>query len=256
MAIADDQAAAFPRDVWELKVNSLKEIAAKLKDNSFTPEQRIQVALAAMELAERAAAEEQFGPALEIGRMAGAAARPVGNTELKTELRRREIRLQSMQGSWELAQKARERLKSDPENPRDHQAVGTYLCLVRGEWDAGLPHLAKGDHPDWKPAAVKDMAGLNSPQAQVAVADLWWEAGQRGRGGERDHLLARAHHWYCRAVAAVTGLTRARVEARLREIERTPGAWQARAPEAAQAEDLGVFSRPPPASVRVGGPEP
>ena len=48
-------------------------------------------------------------------------------------------------------------LKANPGDTAAHLALGRYFCLVKGDWEAGLPHLAQGDDPDLKALAEEDL---------------------------------------------------------------------------------------------------
>src|SRR5262249_43078345 len=52
----------------------------------------------------------------------------------------------------------RKALRANPDAPAAAAKVGRFLCLVKGDWDAGLPLLAKGNDPKLKAAAEKDLA--------------------------------------------------------------------------------------------------
>jgi len=72
------------------------------------------------------------------------------------------------------------------------------------------------------------------PNEQVELGDGWWELAQSHEGRRRETLLLRAGSWYAAAKARLsTGLTLAKVEKRLREVERI-GRPAPKAPTAAK----------------------
>ena len=89
--------------------------------------------------------------------------------------------------------------------------MGRYFCLVKGDWEAGLPHLAQGDDPAlralaeddlkqtppvWKPAAGVAPPAQVPAAAAMKLADAWWDLAQKAHDQERDCMLVRAGYWY------------------------------------------------------------
>jgi WD40 repeat protein/formylglycine-generating enzyme required for sulfatase activity len=115
---------------------------------------------------------------------------------------------------------ARETLKTDPNNAQANLTVGRSLCLVKDDWSAGLPHLAKGSD-----AALRELAAKEWPKPPTAADDLlaladgWWQAARAVEGPLRDAAMRHAGVWYERAQSGVTSsLMKSRIENRLAEI--------------------------------------
>ena len=103
-------------------------------------------------------------------------------------------------------QEATATLKEKPDDPEANLALGKYRCFNRGDWDKGLPMLAKGDDGKLKALAEKDIAGAASAKEQAKLADAWWNV-SRGR----------AIYWYEQALPGLAGLEKDRVEKRIGE---------------------------------------
>jgi hypothetical protein len=100
----------------------------------------------------------------------------------------------------DLSTRAGQTLAASPDDPEAHLAEGRYLCLVRNDWDAGLPHLAKGSHPALAEAAAQELAKPQDVPGQVKLADLWWDlADKEGNAFDKRRIQARARSWYERA---------------------------------------------------------
>jgi WD40 repeat protein len=97
-----------------------------------------------------------------------------------------------------------------------------YVCCRRGDWDRGLPLLARGNDPALHAAAVMDLASPTRPEAQVEVADTWWTLAATQAGHVRAALQRRAGYWYQQALPHLTGLTRGRVKENLKGISPHP----------------------------------
>jgi hypothetical protein len=108
----------------------------------------------------------------------------------------------------------------DKPGPNDSEAIGRYLCFVKGDWDAGLPHLIAGAKPPLKTAAEKEALKPQDAAAQVELADLWWDIGQKEKSAWRkERIFARAKVWIDLAAPTATGLIKVRVQKRLDDLE-------------------------------------
>jgi hypothetical protein len=93
-------------------------------------------------------------------------------------------------------------------------------CFTKGNFDIGLPMLAKGSDETLRTLAQKDLAGPETMPEQAALGDAWWARAEKETGVSRQRIRERAAHWYSRAVKETTGLTRVRMERRLEELGR------------------------------------
>lgn len=118
--------------------------------------------------------------------------------------------------------KARQARTVNPDDPAACTTVGQFECIYRGNWEAGLPLLAKGDQAALKAAAAKDLAAPPEPSGQVEAGDAWWELSEKETGMPRESLRSRALFWYGRALPRVTGLTKVKLEARFKELGQQP----------------------------------
>jgi len=87
--------------------------------------------------------------------------------------------------------------------------------MARSDWDAGLPHLAKGGDPAFKSVAEKDLGKPSETADQVALGDRWWDLAEKATGDARGRLRSRAAFWYTQARDRLSGLTLARIEKRI-----------------------------------------
>jgi len=97
---------------------------------------------------------------------------------------------------FERAKQANTTLAKKPDDPEANFTAGKYLCLVKGDWDKGLPLLAKGSDAKLKELAQKELAGPKDAAEQAAVGDGWWA--QETRNWWEDHYRAQRepnHQW-------------------------------------------------------------
>ncbi|MDD3896776.1 MAG: hypothetical protein PHU04_02965 [Candidatus Peribacteraceae bacterium] len=60
-----------------------------------------------------------------------------------------------------------------PQNASEHQSLGEYLLLARGDWERGLPHVAQGTDRAMAEAAKLTLQGGDTAEERVAVVRAW-----------------------------------------------------------------------------------
>jgi cyclophilin family peptidyl-prolyl cis-trans isomerase len=104
-------------------------------------------------------------------------------------------------------------LAATSDDPAANEAAGRLLAFGRGDWAAGLPHLAKSADAALKDAAAKDAATPADAAERADVGELWWQVAQK----EKDPL-AKARQ-LARAAAAWEKVQGERAAALLPKIE-------------------------------------
>lgn len=170
------------------------------------------------EVIDRALAEDRYEPALNLATAAyHLSMKPAGREYRKPTYDRRQ-EIQALVDQWKKLEEARATLTERPDDPAANQALGSWLCLEKGDWAAGLPHLAKGSDESLKRLASEELSSSpTSTEAQLKLADAWWNLAESRKGREKDSLLLHAASWYQAAHAATTGLVRVKVDKRLAE---------------------------------------
>jgi hypothetical protein len=71
-------------------------------------------------------------------------------------------------------------IKSQPDDAAANSVVAQYLCFVRGDWQRGLPALAKSDIDRLKTVAAAEISLLNAENRDTKqvfdLAGAWWAA--------------------------------------------------------------------------------
>lgn len=209
--------AGFQVDPVRLKENAL-EVAAT---NSTSAEDQQSLSEAALQVADEAISREAYDSAEKLARMSGVSARKAKNIALATRADLKLKEVSDLRTRAEKIKRARDVLSSSPEDPAANGQVGFYLCVNLGQWEQGLPLLAKADNPGAKALAARDLKQPQETSQQVALGDGWWDLGEKEDATTRMALRKRASFWYAKAAPNVTGLAKAKIEKRLAEI---PGA--------------------------------
>jgi len=96
--------------------------------------------------------------------------------------------------------------------------VGRFLCFYRGQWEEGLPHLARGSDDELRLLAARELTGPTSPSDQADLAESWFFLAKRYRDHARRQLALHAKTWYDRCLDGLEGDAKQRAEGNLREI--------------------------------------
>jgi len=166
--------------------------------------------------------------------------REVKGEQLLQRLREQRSEMAEYQRDFDNVKNAREKLKATPEDPEANATLGRFLCIFQGEWDEGLPLLAKGGKGGLADLARKDLAAPTEVKDQLAVANGWWGIGEPLR--ERSQFIAfrRAKFWYERAGGAAQAEDRQHIIHRITDAQRRevirfqrlqPGSFLGRGPE-------------------------
>ena len=213
----DRQAANFELDGLEAKVQTLTQLGEQVRYNS----QRSECAEAALKLSQQAALAEQPKQAMVLGELALQLATKASDGKLKQTAEERLAELRTLAELLDQVAAARQKLEQSPTDPQANLTLGTYLCLVCGEWNEGLPLLAFGSDPALKSAAQQDLAEPSDADARLAVADAWFElAGTQQQSNRAAWMYYRAGHWYQQAIGDLSGLAAIKARKRLAETRK------------------------------------
>jgi hypothetical protein len=173
-----------------------------------------------MHLMDDALSAGQYEVALRAGSRAEPLARAAKDPAMPARLRDRVKEIQELQREATTITGHLKTLAAAPEDSPANTAVGKFYCFVKGDWVKGLPMLAKGSDPVLKALAAKDLAKPAEVPDLIALADAWWDAGEKATGNAKSAHLSRAVHWYGAAAPKATGLTLAKINARTAAFEK------------------------------------
>lgn len=112
---------------------------------------------------------------------------------------------------------ARKKLDADPDDPKANLLLGRYLCFSRGDWPAGVAHLAKSADPALKDVARRELSAPEDAAEMGALADAWWAAAEAAPKDDAGPMRVRAASWYRLALPDLTGIRKAMAETRIAE---------------------------------------
>jgi formylglycine-generating enzyme required for sulfatase activity len=203
----DELGRTFAIDAWAMKADTLERVAKVSRPAAA----RCDLAERALVLAEEALKADQLAAADALAKLALGEAGKARERGLAGRARAQSKEIQEVLKASSAAESARAQLKANPADADAHLAMGRYLCLVKGDWEAGLPHLVQGSDadlkalaeddlqhvvPPWHPEAGKPPPGPAPAAAAMKLADAWWELAEKAKGRERECLFLRAGYWY------------------------------------------------------------
>jgi tRNA A-37 threonylcarbamoyl transferase component Bud32 len=168
-------------------------------------------------------AADNFEAAGRLLKVAQAAGRNAKSVPLLSSIQACSADMEFLKKEYEKAKAALDTLKKNPKDAEASLVAGKYLCLLKGDWDKGLPLLAGGSDAKLKKLAERDAGKPASATDQAALADEWWELAEKEKERTKKNLRVRAAHWYSQAVAGLSGLSKTKAETRIREVETQVG---------------------------------
>ena len=203
-------------DVRMLEV-SLSDARKKAKGDTA-----LQVARGYVHLVERAIAVDRYEAANNAMRYAASLSRRGKDKLLVEELEFRQKKLDNLKRQWDRTRRAREALKDNFRLPKENLEVGFFNCIWKGDWDKGIPYLAKGSEGSLQSLANMEMQSPASAEELVKLGDGWRKLAEETREERsRGHFFKRAADWYNRALPILQGLNRTKAERQLKESARS-----------------------------------
>jgi hypothetical protein len=209
------QALSSLGSLYEVNGVALKTRALITALNAATAETAGKVADGALVVADEAAAADDFAAVEQLVSLADAAAKKTKRVAVVAALQPKLADFRALAQEYERAKRALEILKISPDDAEAHLTVGTFYGLHKGQWEIGLPHLARGSDPELKALAQRELSHPADGLQQVEIGDAWWSLGEKYSGFARPVVQRHAQNWYRQAHDAIAGLTLTRIEARL-----------------------------------------
>lgn len=212
---ATQTAASFDCDGTALKTALLAQASKSVK----TPEEAGKVAEWHLKMADDFLGQDLVDPAEKAVASAQTLARKSGQAPSISRAAAKAREVAEAKAGLEKSKKAREALAKNPDDAAANLEYGLFLCMVRNQWDKGLPHLARGTEGPFRTAATRELGGPEAAADQAALGDLWWDLAEKEKEPTKGSARARAATWYDRSIAGLDGLARVRAEKRWTEIE-------------------------------------
>jgi len=205
---------------YEIDTLAVKSSLMRTFAKNATNEPKIRsLAATVSPLVDQAVAEHRYGEAYEMINAAYYACMRPSGREFRKDVYRQRSEITGMYEEWKSFKESLDSLKTAPNDPAANLAVGRWYCFTEGNWDEGLPALAKSNDPKLQSLAQKDRAGPADNTAQVALGDEWWSLSEGEEETSRNRMMQRAAHWYRQALPQVQSvLARSKINQRLERV--------------------------------------
>ncbi|MEM9828584.1 MAG: DUF1559 domain-containing protein [Planctomycetota bacterium] len=169
--------------------------------------------------------QNDFENAIAISRLAARHAAGNRSDKLFEIINQLSVSLTGAQAESKKLDRYLQAYRKDPSNDEAAATVGRYLCFIKGDWEQGLPLIAKGGSIVLQDLAVNDLAGAKDAAEQIAIGDGWWElSGKTTQELYRSGAMDRALHWYREAYESLPeSLDRMYVSRRINEGDQDSG---------------------------------
>jgi hypothetical protein len=169
-------------------------------------------------LAEAQLRSRRYGEAARLAALADATARKLQVASLIDEAKLRAAEMRQIQDEWGRMQPLALRLRENPDDEKANAVMGRFHCFLAGDWDAGLPLLARGSDTALQRLAREELAAPAKGSAWLALADGWWDQAEKMIGLNRREGRRHAVRWYTMAAGSFSGAVRTRVERRILDV--------------------------------------
>lgn len=113
---------------------------------------------------------------------------------------------QQLADGWKDLASELETLKADATNQQAHLKLGKFYCFVRGDWDLGLEHLAKGDDAELRELASIEQSDPTEGSVQYDLANSWyayWKKIPDDQSIASLQVGRHARHWFEKAMPSL-----------------------------------------------------
>jgi hypothetical protein len=203
-----------PTDVLRAKVAAL-DLASK---SPALSEGHQSVVDASLLMLDDALAADDYDIAADLVKTAEAAGRKLKAVSLVRAIHRRAQEVRRLQSAFAKVKASADKLSENPQDPQASLVMGRFQAFTKGDWDKGLPLLARGGNATLNALAKQELAAPEDARAQLALGLGWEKAAADAEGDARNQVLMHALGWYQQAAAQLEGKARARAEAHVKRL--------------------------------------
>ncbi|HEV3027878.1 MAG TPA: hypothetical protein VG457_09915, partial [Planctomycetota bacterium] len=221
IAAIEESSKFFDLDPLAVKVAAV----AAMGKSARAPEDFMALAEAIDPLAVDLMSADQYDAADKLAMTALQYVKKINAARLLPRATARSKEVAEAKGKFQAMKSVLQTLAKTPDDPGANAEMGQFLCFIKGIWDLGLRFLVKGSDAGLKALAEKELALPTAVADQIALADGWYEMGDKEKlQSRKTQLLAHAREYYTAASAGAVGLQKPKLEKRLELIEVAIGA--------------------------------
>lgn len=169
-----------------------------------------------MKMFDAAIAADDFKSARQLGAMLTQFAYASKDAELSKTAQTKVRDIQDISNAFDQVKLAMDKLVVHDNDPAANLTVGKYNAFIKGDWEKGLPYLAKSGDKDVSSAANLEITGPTETAKSLELADGWWKVAEKERTvAAQKNVKAHASAIYAKIVGELTGIDKARAEKRM-----------------------------------------
>jgi hypothetical protein len=198
-----------------------------LADATLSAEQRERLVDRLLIETDAAVQEHDIGLADQYSLLAMKASSRLKEVDKKKTASQQRTSVVRLKNEYAEFDRAQETLKTTPEDPVANLIAGKFLAGIKQDWKTARAHLALAGIAEVKTllptdqVADDDRSVEDAGDLQLAAADAWFDWSHNPRGADSELVKLgkiRAKYWYRQAQNEVSGLNRAKVDKRLKEL--------------------------------------
>jgi len=210
-------------------IDGLEELFAamgKVETAAKTPEAALPLAHRFATISTRAVALDKYDLGLKALTRAGAAAAVAKDLPLTGRLKEQTKTVQGLQREYSSVQNALKVLGERPDDPSANLQAGKFFCLSKQDFARGIPYLAKCQDSTLKALAEREMTRSDTDENRLALADHWWDTGEKQPPPQKVIFQGRAVYWYEAAGQKLAGLARTKAIQRIDAYDKGIGRYR------------------------------
>jgi hypothetical protein len=201
------------KTVFLMKINMLRQAS---KANGAPPEAYQSVIDRVMLILEDTLDSDDYPSSLALIAAADQAGIKLKSIVLVSSIRKKQEEIVRLQKEFARWQPFADKLAKNPKDPEANLEMGKYHALIKGNWERGLPLLARGGQSKLSVIAKQDSDEIVS---SLVKADLWHgHALEMQDPAMRTQALLRAYHWYQESYPGASSKEKTHVDAHVKEI--------------------------------------
>lgn len=212
-------------EVFRMKIKALTAASTSVS----TPDAYQTVVDSALVLLEDALAADDFPAARQLVATADNAGRKLKNVALVASIRKRGDEIGRLETAFARWQPFVQRLAKNPKDAEANTEMGIYQAFLKGNWERGLPLLARGVDGKMKQLALLELTEPKERNQLGHLGNEYFTVAETLSGAQQINALLRSYYWYQQVLADITtpAKDRAYVDKQMQAImERVPAEYR------------------------------
>ena len=213
---ADELAQGFAipsATIFKMKIAMLQQAS---KAEGAPPDAYQSVIDRAMLILDDTLDSDDYPSSLELIAAAEQAGRKLRSIVLVSSIRRKQDEIVRRQKEFARWQPFADKLAKNPDDPEANLEMGKYHALIKGNWDRGVPLLARGPKSFLQSVAKADLSGSEVP---FTTAERWQQFASKAEPGNmKTNALLRAYYWYQESYPSADDRWKPIIDERIKEI--------------------------------------